>query len=249
MDPSVQQRETGNSLCFAAAHFYKHDSNHPQQKKNQHTSICSESTALMSVRFGVGIIELPMNWSSVAKCYSEIYATTPPLRSPPLPSQVTALRVKENGWKEGKKNRRENGARRNAIGQILLQSPQFLKQRKEYFLKQNVAVITQKEKKESQNKTKNPPQNPWYTARGLEKNIFSLQAILPVCAHPQKWELHLTHSHAALQNPFAEAERALPALHGHKEGCAALSKRYRMQQEIGNGLGNGVLGNRCRTFG
>lgn len=103
MDPSVQQRETGNSLCFAAAHFYKHDSNHPQQKKNQHTSICSESTALMSVRFGVGIIELPMNWSSVAKCYSEIYATTPPLPSPPLPSQVTALRVKENGWKEGKK--------------------------------------------------------------------------------------------------------------------------------------------------
>lgn len=62
--------------------------------------------------------------------------------------------------RKGKKNRRENGARRNAIGQILLQSPQFLKQRKEYFLKQNVAVITQKEKKESQNKTKNPPQNP-----------------------------------------------------------------------------------------
>lgn len=103
MDPSVQQRETGNSLCFAAAHFYKHDSNHPQQKKNQHISICSESTALMSVRFGGGSIKLPMNWSSVAKCYSEIYATTPPLRSPPLPSQVTALRVKENGWKEGKK--------------------------------------------------------------------------------------------------------------------------------------------------
>lgn len=201
----------------------------------------------MSVRFGVGIIKVPMNWSSVAKCYSEIYATTPPLPSPPLPGYCAESKRK---WLKGrKKNRRENGARRNAIGQILLQSPKFLKQRKEYSLKQNVSVITQKEKKKSQNKTKNPPQNPWYTARGLEKNIFSLQAILPVCVHSQKWELHLTHSHAALQNPFDEAERALPALHGHKEGCAALSKRYRMQQEIGNGLGNGVLGNRCRTFG
>lgn len=168
MDPSVQQRETGNSLCFAAAHFYKHDSNHPQQKKNQHISICSESTALMSVRFGVGIIELPMNWSSVAKCYSEIYATTPP-----LPSQVTALRVKENGWKEGKKNRRENGARRNAIGQILLQSPQFLKQRKEYFLKQNVAVITQKEKKRITKQNKKPTTKPViYCTRPWKKYLF-----------------------------------------------------------------------------
>lgn len=104
MDPLVQQRETGNSLCFAAAHFYKHNSNHPQQKKNQHISICSESTALMSVRFGVGIIELPMNWSSVAKCYSEIYATTPPLPSPPLPGYCAESKRK---WLKGRKKKQE----------------------------------------------------------------------------------------------------------------------------------------------
>ena len=104
MDPSVQQRETGNSLCFAAAHFYKHDSNHPQQKKNQHISICSESTALMSVRFGVGSIKLPMNWSSVAKCYSEIYTTTPPLPSPPLPGYCAESKRK---WLKGRKKKQE----------------------------------------------------------------------------------------------------------------------------------------------
>lgn len=62
--------------------------------------------------------------------------------------------------RKGKKNRRENGARRNAIGQILLQSPQFLKQRKEYFLKQNVAVITQKEKKRITKQNKKPTTKP-----------------------------------------------------------------------------------------
>lgn len=104
MDPLVQQRETGNPLCFAAARFYKHDSNYPQQKKNQHISICSESTALMSVRFGVGIIKVPMNWSSVAKCYSEIYATTPPLPSPPLPGYCAESKRK---WLKGRKKKQE----------------------------------------------------------------------------------------------------------------------------------------------
>lgn len=171
MDPSVQQRETGNSLCFAAAHFYKHDSNHPQQKKNQHISICSESTALMSVRFGGGSIKLPMNWSSVAKCYSEIYATTPPLRSPPLPGYCAESKRK---WLKGRKKKQERKwSTKECDWSDFAAEPTVPEAEEGIFPETERSSNYTEGKKKSQNKTKKPTTKPViYCTRPWKKYLF-----------------------------------------------------------------------------
>lgn len=189
-------------------------------------------------------IDIIMIWSSFPKCYSEIYPTIPPH------PQVAALSKTENGWKEGKKQERKWSTEECDWSDFAAE-PKVPETEEGIFPETKcISNYTEGEGKKNKNKNKkSTPQNPWLIAWSFEKiSIPSKQSSLSVFVHRSENCISPTSMQHCRTNSIRQS-RDLPALHGHKEGCAVLSKKHRMQQEIRNGLGNCVFYNRYTTSG
>lgn len=188
-------------------------------------------------------IDIIMIWSSFPKCYSEIYPTIPPH------PQVAALSKTENGWKEGKtgKKMEHRGMR---LVRFCCRAQSSWNRGRNISWNKMYQQLHRRGREKIKNKNKKPtPQNPWLIAWSFEKiSIPSKQSSLSVFIHRSENCISPTSMQHCRTNSIRQS-RDLPALHGHKEGCAVLSKKHRMQQEIRNGLGNCVFYNRYTTSG